>query len=273
MAIVFITLFLSIVIFGFIALLAFFEVAFSPPPPLSAKVIRGTHAWQPPMIRGADLSAWARDTVNRLIPGLLSGRSDSRVAVDLAAEIRSGVNYAMGLSPDVDCQEWASEEKCYSMNSLTPPEVIEIGEYIRRTRRAHDVESIASRASDNSRQAEGLDRAQYHQARIRCPLLSEGGSCTVQGVEPLQCRAGCPLGGDEPTMMADRPDAVRNPETHAMSLTLGVERGISEAIEKAGLDGTICEFNCALAVALNTPDAATRWIDGDRIFDKCQQSV
>ena len=87
MAIVFITLFLSIVIFGFIALLAFFEVAFSPPP-LSAKVIRESHPWQPPMIRGADLSAWARDTVNRLIPGLLSGRSDSRVAVDLDPNLR-----------------------------------------------------------------------------------------------------------------------------------------------------------------------------------------
>ena len=177
----------------------------------------------------------------------------------------------MGLSPNAERQAWASDEMCYSMKSLTPLEVIEIAEFIRQTRPAPDVQSLADRASENSRRAERLDQTAYRQEGIRCPLLLDDGRCMVPGVEPLQCRAGCPLGVDEPSMKDDRPASLPNVDTHAMSVALGVERGMSEAIESAGLDGTVREFNGALAVALKTPDVAARWIHGDRMFEKCRQ--
>lgn len=263
MTVVFITLAVSILLFGCVASLAFFDVAFSPPRPVTAT--GEPNPWQPPMIQGADLFAWARQNANRLASALLSGRRDARVVADLASQIRSGADYAMGLSHDDAVREWDLEEKCYSMKSLTPPEVIEIAEFIRQSRPVHEVQSIASRAADNGRRAYGLNRMQYRQAGIRCPLLSEDGRCTVQGVEPVQCRSGRPLGGHVASMVVDPSATRRSVETHARSVALGVELGLSEAVEAAGLDGRVGEFNRALGVALNTPDAAEKWVHGHRM--------
>jgi len=268
MAFLSIALPVSITIAACVALLAFCDVAFRASRP--AGVSHELNPWQPPMIRAAELFAWARNTASRLATDLLTRRRDAHAVAELAREIRSGAAHAMQQSPDGRRQEWTSDGKCFAMICLTPPEAIEIGEFIRRTQRAPDVQSIAGRASENSRRAERLDRADYRRAAIRCPLLSDNGRCMVQGVEPLQCRAGCPLGGDESLMAANHTATVPTVDTHAGSVALGIEQGMLEGIEATGLDGALCEFNGALAVVLNTPDAAEKWIHGDRIFEKCQ---
>jgi hypothetical protein len=268
MAILFISLTVSVLLAAGITLLAFADVAFRMP---QANTAASANPWQPPTIRGAELIAWARDNASRLTSDLLSHRDDYRAATDLAFEIRSGTLSAIASLHNTAVPRWTTDEKCYSANSVTAPEVVEIGDLIRHTQPAHEVRCIADCASGNAVRGERLDRNAFHEASIRCPLLSDAGTCLIEGAEPLQCRLGCPLEDDNPSAMTNSSASVPTANVAARSVAIGVRQGMSQVIESAGLDGGVYEFNSALAVALNTPDAASQWIQGGRLFTECRK--
>ena len=58
-------------------------------------------------------------------------------------------------------------------------------------------------------------------------------------------------------------------ESRGRLVAEGAERGFSHALQSAGLDGELYDLNGALVTALDTPNAAERWVHGDRIFDNC----
>lgn len=153
---------------------------------------------------------------------------------------------------------------CSSMIAVTAPEVIEIVSSLRRNQPAGEVERIRNLAAQNARRAEALDSSAYSQAQIRCPLLCAGGDCCVSEVKPIHCWGRCADGsrdcGTHRSVVNDLQENIQS-----------VGAGMSQGLQKAGLDGNLYELNSALATAMDTPDLASRWGRGDNIFADCRQ--
>jgi hypothetical protein len=48
--------------------------------------------------------------------------------------------------------------------------------------------------------------------------------------------------------------------------------GLGEGLREAGLDDGVYELNDALATALTTPHAASRWSRGEAVFAHCHKA-
>ena len=51
-----------------------------------------------------------------------------------------------------------------------------------------------------------------------------------------------------------------------LGTSVGVRQGLRAALAGAGLDAARLELTTALRIALETPDAAERWLAGERVF-------
>jgi uncharacterized protein len=126
--------------------------------------------------------------------------------------------------------------------SISPPEAIVLAAFLRDTRK--DVDQILAR----------LD------TRPDCPLLVRE-QCIAYPVRPLACAAAnsldaeaCARGGEIPI------------EGHQLGAIRATQIGLSLASMARGLDFDRYELRGALRVALTTPDAAERWLRGERLF-------
>jgi hypothetical protein len=147
----------------------------------------------------------------------------------------------------------------FHMIGVTPPEALAIADSLRRTQPAAEVRRIHNLAIANVNRAEKLNREHYAAAKIACPLVGADDSCLTFGERPLHCRGWC-LHSDEDgdrCLMADA----------------NADGGIVRGLNSAGLEGDVYELNSALAVALETPDAAHRWGQAQEVFAGCKRYV
>ncbi|NQU60878.1 MAG: YkgJ family cysteine cluster protein [Rhodospirillales bacterium] len=101
-----------------------------------------------------------------------------------------------------------------------------------------------------------------------CPLLKDS-RCSVYPVRPFVCRGfnsydavDCERhkAGDAETEITGYP----HQDIIAHATLRGVQRGLADC----GLDGDALDLTPALAIMLETPDAALRWRAGENIFEK-----
>jgi len=106
---------------------------------------------------------------------------------------------------------------------------------------------------------------------LPCPLQGRDHVCCVYAARPLRCRILHAISiskemsaGTECRTAAqgNGPDENRYEQTVAE----GIELGVARALKSAGLSADVYELNSALATALETPDAAERWANGDNVF-------
>jgi hypothetical protein len=58
---------------------------------------------------------------------------------------------------------------------------------------------------------------------------------------------------------------------HIQTIAEGVEEGLIHELASEGLDAKVYELNSALVTALETPDAARRWAQGEDVFAGCKR--
>lgn len=69
------------------------------------------------------------------------------------------------------------------------------------------------------------------------------------------------------------PGAMAGENQFEFTVGRGVQLGLQEGLQSAGLDAEVYEFNSALAKALETPDAADRWAKGENVFASCTRAT
>ncbi len=163
---------------------------------------------------------------------------------------------------------------CYQRVTATPAEVLRIVEYLRETLPAPELARLRAEISDAHIKTRGLSPAGRLATRQLCPLLVDG-QCSVYYVRPLPCRGytsnsveACQQRVENP----DRPVSVQGDPVRYL-LCLGVLNGLSEGLAAAGMEGGTVELIAALHLALETPNALTRWLKGERIFERAQVEV
>jgi Fe-S-cluster containining protein len=155
---------------------------------------------------------------------------------------------------------------CSLFVSATAPEVLRIADYLRASSSADDLAALRERLVQREQQLAGKTAEQRSAARLPCVLLVNQ-QCSVYPVRPLACGSWTST------------DAKRCEESwrrhwattitaNQMQLWLygGVMLGLREGLDAYGLDSEQLDLTTALRIALDTPDAAARWLAGAPIF-------
>jgi hypothetical protein len=155
---------------------------------------------------------------------------------------------------------------------LTAPEVLAIADYVRKHLTRAEQERIRKVAAENSETIRARPANDAGLPPLPCPLQGPDNVCLAYAARPLYCRplhARSVAGGMGTRSVHVADSSAESPDgnQHERSITQGVELGLTRALQSAGLDAGVYELNSALAKALATPDAATRWANGERLFD------
>jgi Fe-S-cluster containining protein len=180
------------------------------------------------------------------------------------AENALGEVVATDPPPPLACRE-GCDWCCHLPVGLAVPELLHIAEYLRRTLTPEELHATHARAVGVEEQKRQMTLGERSRARFPCPLLVDH-RCSAYPVRPLTCRGfnSSDAGRCERFLQEPRTAVpVYAPQLRLMTFVLdGLRAGLSES----GLKGDLVELTAALAVALEVPDAAERWLAGEAVF-------
>jgi hypothetical protein len=154
---------------------------------------------------------------------------------------------------------------CHLFVEVTPVEAIALWRGLQAETQAARRAAIAAAAPSVA----GLTPDRRRAAHLPCALLAEG-ACSVYERRPFACRglystsaAACERALLAPEGAAVPP--VRSPAVpRALAAVIG--SGINAAAADLDLQHDTLELTAALALLLDDPDAASRWLAGERVF-------
>ena len=204
-------------------------------------------------------------SVSRILADALAQARDQRAVIEvmrmtvgLASQVVRGAREGRRSLPVV-CADGCSH-CCRVHVSISAPEAIVLAAYLRDTMKKDALAKLTSRVEESAREVAAMDRDARVASGAPCPLLVDE-RCAAYQVRPLPCAAAnsydaeaCAKGGEIPI------------EPVQLGAIRATQLGLSTAIAARGLDNGRYELAGALAVALKTPDAATRWLRGERLF-------
>ena len=156
---------------------------------------------------------------------------------------------------------------CSKSIAVSPPEVLRIAAYLRATLSPEDLAAVRERIVELDDQSRTMSNLQRANARLPCALLVDQ-RCSIHPVRPLTCAGWNSVDVNE--CKADWLDPESSDEITAnvvqieafQAMRLGMDFGAGEL----GLENDTLELTTALRIALDTPDAAERWLAGERLF-------
>jgi Fe-S-cluster containining protein len=155
---------------------------------------------------------------------------------------------------------------------VTPLEALIAAEYLQQSCNAAQLAAIRERLGENAARRAAMTTAERRNVRLRCGLLGDDGLCQAYAARPLVCagvfslsRTACETAATSPNL-AEQAIPLDRPVKAWM---MGLSGGLQRALVEAGLDGNLYELNSAVLCALETPDAARRWLAGEDVFADC----
>jgi len=156
---------------------------------------------------------------------------------------------------------------CYKSIAVSPPEVLRIAAYLRATLSAEDLAAVRERIVELDEQTCTMTSIERAKARLPCALLADQ-RCSIHPVRPLTCAGWNSVDVNE--CKADWLDPESSDEITANVVQIeafqAMRLGLDLGSEELGLEHDTLELTTALRIALDTPDAAERWLKGERLF-------
>ena len=173
---------------------------------------------------------------------------------------------ALAVGEQVACR--AGCDWCCSLTVIaaSPPEVIRIAAYLQETFAPEELVGVKQRVAERVERLENLPPEKRRAARIPCPLLVAG-CCSVYPVRPLACHGlvSSSATACEASYHSGWNRSIPNGPRH-LGIAVGVREGVQQGLAGAGLAGRDLDLTRALRIALETPDAADRWLAGEPVF-------
>lgn len=234
---------------------------------------RPSAGWELPAQTGERLRSWAANLARRVVARHARQPRSAETPLAIATELEAGANAVL-------------EQAAHRMHSdvgktcpntrprqiaVTAPEVFAITAELERSSPKSELQMIRELAVLNARRARFVVAEEFPQAGINCPLGTQDGHCLTFTSRPIACRRLCssyPCAGNRSCHDAENTGA-DSATSVAEQLHEGMSDGLREGLRQAGLDDGVYELNDALATALATPHAASRWSRGEAVFANC----
>jgi Fe-S-cluster containining protein len=160
---------------------------------------------------------------------------------------------------------------CYQPVDITAPEALAMAAYLRSQLAEKDLDTLRARLAVTTATLRDLSYEAHAQAKIPCVLLVDG-VCSVYPSRPFACRAWNSTSVTRCQEIFDHGDPITMIPPIEMDVYESiweVAQGVMDGLRRAGVDSTSYELHSALQRALDTPDAARRWVQGEDVFAGC----
>jgi Fe-S-cluster containining protein len=213
---------------------------------------------------GSDKS-WAVIAATRILLDILDGRNPSR-ASNAAKRAHEFFETSLKNNPSkfkIECAKGCAF-CCHVSVTATAPEIFLVANTI-RDQHKHDFEDVLARVRAADEKTRGMSSMERAKARIPCAMLKEN-RCSVYAARPGACRGftsvsmgACERGFNGENVTIDTPAVWTD-------LRSAHKQALWAALAAMGLPTESYEFHHALRIALETPDAESRWLKGEDIF-------
>ena len=271
--VILISLIVALLVLSLIAVMCFFRVAFWGEQDV-AEQAKTILTWRPPFMRGEALRNWAAATVEELALNRMAGKRTGETAVQLATEVEEGAVLAMlPLARPAELERIVGcPENGQGTIGVTAPEALAIAADLRKHRSRTEQKKIHDLAVGNAEKISSREHGGRDLPSLPCPLLGEDRVCYAYSARPLRCRALHAISvaqgmGRRSVQVASSETEAPDVDRYEQTIEQGIEIGLTRALKSAGVDAKVYELNSALATALETPDAAERWANGENVFD------
>ena len=163
---------------------------------------------------------------------------------------------------------------CHLTVTTTVPEVIQISEYLKAAAGERAAGGLHIDTIDEYAECvRGLTLQQRAIRRLRCPIQDpDTAYCSLWPIRPLLCRSWTSAD------LSKCRQAFYEPTRDIRAPVLRVQRDIAQAIgagivagsKAAGLEGGAVYLVDALQIALAEPDAGSRWLAGEPVFEDAE---
>ena len=208
---------------------------------------------------------WSMIALTRILMDILDGHSPTR-ASDAAKRTHEFFETSLARNPSdhkIECARGCAF-CCHLRVTALAPEVLYMANFIRKQFGA-ELESVLARTRAADARSRGLSAADRPKHKTPCGQLVDN-ACSVYAARPSACRGltsisvkTCERGynGEEVQVLTPAVwSEIRRADNQALWA----------ALYAAGLPAHSYELNHALLVALETPDAERRWLNGEDIF-------
>lgn len=173
-----------------------------------------------------------------------------------------------GLTHKIECSMGCSY-CCYSQVSLTPPEVVLIGSFIKENYSLSKTDALMKKANKNIRLTMGKSADERIDLWEKTPcIFLDDDVCSIYEARPLICRAWHSLSADQCRKAFHSND--KNAEidsTPFRNIILGAVRdGLSRACNTVGCESKPIDITRSIKIILQHPDPAYAWINGEPLF-------
>jgi Fe-S-cluster containining protein len=156
---------------------------------------------------------------------------------------------------------------CSARVTCTAPTVLFIADHLRRSRTDDQMVALKARIQEHENRIAKLSPYEVLLKTELCPL-NESGLCTIYDLRPITCRgyhsfdlAKCIEEFNDP---GEEPRVPQHPARKTLEAI--VSSALLACSTALGLDTDELEFVTAIAIAIDQPDAATRYIAGESVF-------
>ncbi|GAA5171948.1 YkgJ family cysteine cluster protein [Viridibacterium curvum] len=159
---------------------------------------------------------------------------------------------------------------CCSLRvTATAPEVLRVARHLRERVDGDTCVRLVRRLFEADGLTRDLDESERVALRHKCPFIDKA-ACVIYPVRPLACR-GHASHSRKACVQAARGqiDSVPHSVAHRDARSL-IQNALQSALRDTGLGWGAYELNHALRIALATPDAEARYLQGEDLFADAQ---
>ena len=264
-----VSLALTMLVVGAAFALMFCSVAFAG---WNGGAARPSAGWELPMQSGERLRTWGANLARRVVERHALQPRSAATPLAIATELEAGANAVLEQAAQrlhSDVSKTCPNTRPHQI-AVTAPEVFAITAELERRYPKSELQIIRELAVLNARRSRLIMADEFPQAGINCPLRTQDGHCLTFTNRPIACRRLCSECPCSASGSCHRTNSTCDSATGvADELHEGMIDGLSEGLRQAGLDGNTYELNDALATALATTQAASRWSRGEAVFANC----
>jgi len=191
----------------------------------------------------------------------------ARTAIYYAEHCLAQLEEAQPLPRPVACAP-GCDACCFNQVELTAPEALFLGSFLEARFSPAQRQALHQRAQQSLARRAGLSKtaAALHRAAFPCPLLQEH-RCLAYEARPLACRAMHSLDAAACYQELNDPLTPVVPfYSHRHIVYVSLSHGLAQVGRTFGLQAGPLDLTQAILCLLDRPDAAVRWLMGERLF-------
>lgn len=164
---------------------------------------------------------------------------------------------------------------CHYQVGVTAPQALHIAAKLKDGAGTRSFEEQKQKLAALDKRTRGFNAAKRLKARLGCAFLDDQNACTIYAFRPFGCRGANSFDAETcKAFVTGTATKAQRDSDWLHTVPFEVQRDVQDGFHMGSLENGLrddrLELTAAILVALETPDAAQRWIAGEDVFKTAQ---